>query len=526
MQPTGEVAYQSQGRVLVIGEQHAALQLARKLAGGPLQPAVLVCGAPAPLPGDAGVPVLFGADRRIRVEGHLGAFRVLVEADGGEIEVAPTLDRHCSAMDLVVDLRQPPLLDLEMLPPGYYAPADASAVERVVAELPELVGEFVKPRYFRYDPEICAHGRSGLSGCRRCLDACPAGAIVSLRERIEVDPQLCQGGGACATACPTGAIVYAYPGPRDMGNRLRVLLRSFREAGGEAPILLFHDGEAGAALLAGLTGPIPARVLPVEVEEVGSVGLELWFASLAHGAARVLLLDPGSVPPKVRAELRAQLATADTILSGLGYPPGAVALLSSPDGAALTEAAAEELMPGIGAAGFAGSERKRDTLFLALDHLIAEAGAAVAQPAIELAEGAPFGEIQVDPKACTLCLSCVSVCPASALADGVDQPLLALVEANCVQCGLCEIACPENAITRHPRLLLDPKARSRPRTLHRELAFHCVKCGAPFATASVVTRITEKLTGHRMFQDPEARRRLQMCGDCRVKDLLQHERDR
>jgi hypothetical protein len=34
----------------------------------------------------------------------------------------------------------------------------------------------------------------------------------------------------------------------------------------------------------------------------------------------------------------------------------------------------------------------------------------------------------------------------------------------------------------------------------------------------------EKLKGHWMFQDANALRRLQMCEDCRVKDMFQHER--
>ena len=524
LRPTGEVAFQSRGRVLVVGPLPEALEFAAELAPGPLRPAVLATGAPQPLPAAVTLPVLFSGGRNIALQGYLGAFRATVSGDGGDVGVASALDRGCQALDLVVDLCQPPLLGVEVPPLGYFRPADGAARRRLLRELPELVGDFVKPRYFRYDAEICAHGRSGLPGCRRCLDACPAAAIVTLGERIQVDPQLCQGGGACATACPSGAIVYAYPSPRDLCNRLRALLRGYRQAGGEHAVLLFHDGEAGSAFLQTAAAALPARLLPVEVEEVGSVGPELWLACLAYGAARVLLLDPGSVPPRVRQELEAQLATTRAILAALGYPADAVALVAPADGRALAAAAATNLMPTLRLAGFAGSERKRDTLFLALDHLIAEAGVVTGEAAIDLPNGAPLGEIRVDPKACTLCLACLSVCPASALADGVDRPLLAFVEANCVQCGLCERACPERAISRQPRLLLDGQARVRPRTLHQEAPFHCVVCGRPFATASVIQRMAQKLAGHRMFQDPSALRRLEMCGDCRVKELLQSER--
>ncbi len=120
-------------------------------------------------------------------------------------------------------------------------------------------------------------------------------------------------------------------------------------------------------------------------------------------------------------------------------------------------------------------------------------------------------------------MACVSVCPASALSDGVDKPQLGFIEANCVQCGLCDVACPENAITLLPRLLLDRDKRMTRRVLNEEEPFHCVVCGKPFATMSVIERMQDKLRGHWMFQDADARRRLQMCQDCRVKDMFESE---
>jgi hypothetical protein len=51
-----------------------------------------------------------------------------------------------------------------------------------------------------------------------------------------------------------------------------------------------------------------------------------------------------------------------------------------------------------------------------------------------------------------------------------------------------------------------------------------VSCGKPFATRKMMERMGTKLEGHWMFQSPEARRRVQMCGDCRVRDMFQAER--
>jgi ferredoxin len=170
-------------------------------------------------------------------------------------------------------------------------------------------------------------------------------------------------------------------------------------------------------------------------------------------------------------------------------------------------------------AAFRLFDEKRTTMEFCIEHFARHAPAA-APEAIDLSDGAPFGSVEVDGAACTLCLSCVATCPAAALQDGAGEPMLKFVERNCVQCGLCENACPENAIRLQPRLLLTPAAKQA-RVLHQDQPFHCVCCGKPFATAHMVGAMLHKLAGHAMFATPEARRRLQMCGDCRVKDMME-----
>jgi hypothetical protein len=52
--------------------------------------------------------------------------------------------------------------------------------------------------------------------------------------------------------------------------------------------------------------------------------------------------------------------------------------------------------------------------------------------------------------------------------------------------------------------------------------FHCVRCQKPFGTRQMIDNMIGRLTGHSMFSSPEALRRLQMCADCRVLDLMEH----
>ena len=135
--------------------------------------------------------------------------------------------------------------------------------------------------------------------------------------------------------------------------------------------------------------------------------------------------------------------------------------------------------------------------------------------------GAPYGQVLVDKRTCTLCMACVGACPESALVDGRDRPMLKFIERNCVQCGLCEATCPENAITLAPRLLLTAQAKQEIE-LNQAEPFNCVRCGKPFGTRQMVENMLGKLTGHSMFPGAGALKRLQMCGDCRVVDMMEN----
>ncbi len=496
---TGLVSYSSAGRLLIVAPEDRTIA---RLAGAvaPLRPAaLLLSGGTGPV---AGLTTWWADREAVSLAGWLGDFRLRLRSEGlGE-----------ERFDLILDLADPPFIGAEIAPPGYLAPGPApDDQDAALAELRELIGEFEKPRFFAYDPAICAHGTKGTTACRRCIDACPAEAIASLVDRVRVEPHLCQGGGACATACPTGAITYRYPSAEDLLQRTRRLLAAYRESGGESPVLLVHDAESGADRARHLV-ETAGHILPLTVEEVASLGLESWLSALAYGAGAVRLLDTPALPARSRRELADQLGFAHALLAALGYPPGAVDWLD--DGAE----ALVPVMPVIEPARHAAAGTKRQILFAAIDHLHAQA--ARPHPLTALPAGAPFGTAEVDEKACTLCLACVTACPGKALMDGQDLPQLRFLEANCVQCGLCTRTCPEDAIWITPRFLFDREARGHTRVLREDSPFHCVSCGKPFATTAVIGRMQQRLAGHSMFQDPRARRRLQMCGDCRVADMM------
>jgi ferredoxin len=523
--PTSLVAYQSAGRVAIIAGREQGEALAGRL-GGTLHCTLLIprVDGASQAEDDTGSGNA-AATRSIRAEfagvsGYLGQFAIKGRVAGELVDIAPSLLTAHKPFDIVLDLGEQAQLECEVLPPGYYAPgSDGQAVERALEEIQELVGEFEKPRYFNYNPDICAHGASGIGACTRCIDACPTLAISSAGERVEVNPYLCQGGGSCATACPSGAITYAFPQVADLLTSMRKVLTGYRESGGQGAQVLFYDGEGGREWLREHADVLPENVIPCEVEEIGAVGMDAWLCSLAYGAAAVTLLClPGS-PPSVLRELEEQRGFAGAILEGMGHDPHRIRLQDGTDLTALiADLGAPPANPALEAATFQAQNEKRTNIRLAVEHLYEQAdGPPESAP---LPAGAPFGELLINKKTCTLCMACVSVCPVSALSDGAGEPKLNFIEWNCVQCGLCESACPEDAIERHTRFVYDPRLRRATRLLNEDQPFNCVGCGKPFATTRVIESMREKLSGHWMFQKPEAVKRLEMCEDCRVKDMF------
>lgn len=518
-QPTSIVSYLSKGSVVIVGPAARALAAAERLQAHMACTVVVTDENTASQRTDGRhsttIPVV--REKPLQVIGHMGQFSVIVAAPPplGGVNLVQKLGRS-GGFDLVLDLTTPSFLQQELHPFGYYAPGDAAALEQTLAELPDMVGEFEKPKFFHYDPAICAHSRNGLPGCTRCLDVCPANAIISMGDEIAVDPYLCQGAGACASACPTGAMTYVYPRLSDHLTRISTLLKTYRSGDGAQPVVLFHDAEAGRARLATLAPRLAENVLPVEIAEIGAVGMDVWLATLAYGAAEVWLLATTITPNSVRAEIEAQLSYTRAILAGMGYRGERLRLIDGRVDPAFDAHDGEHSMP---PATFAGLDEKRTVLRLAIEHLYDHAPAPQAQ--IALPAGAPFGETHVDRAACTLCMGCVAVCPAGALADGGDLPQLNFIEANCVQCGLCQSACPEDAITLSARYLCDPAKRRSQRVLNEDAPFCCSRCGKPFATRKMMDTMTAKLKGHWMFETPEALQRVHMCGDCRVRDVFQ-----
>ncbi len=515
--PVASISYHSRGNVLVIAGESPRLARDCAEALSTSLPVTLLALETSP-PGS----VTTWQGQLETLEGFLGEFTATIAQLNGAPQALP------ARFDLVLDFSRQPRFAMRQPPQGYFrAPADEVALAAMLDEIRSSVGEFEKPKYFAYRESICAHSRSQVTGCNACIEICSTQAISPDGDHVKVDPHLCMGCGACSTVCPSGAMSYQFPRVADRGAQMKQLLSAYRHAGGTEACIVFHNGSDGRDLLAAAASEgkgLPARALPLEAWHVGAIGLDLMLPAIAFGASQVVIIAAGSEDIEYIDALKGQMQIGQSILAGLGFAGRHFALIEARDAAGLAEAFAR-LAPAAAPASpalFLLGNDKRTAIEFAVEHLVRQAPVKV--DAIALPAGAPFGEVLVDRAKCTMCMACVGACPESALMDGVDLPLLKFLERNCVQCGLCESTCPEEAISLAPRLLLTPAVREA-RVLNETQPFHCVSCNKPFGTRQMVDAMLGRLAGHSMFANDGALRRLRMCADCRVVDMMSNKNE-
>ncbi len=511
----------SAGTCLIVGAEEVALKAAERLA-----PVLAVTCILAEAPDDLlSPPVAFDlAIGRLRTaRGSFGHFTVRVDgyapldpAGRGPAAFAPPRDGASSECDIILDLTgSTPLFPSPEKRDGYLRadPGDPLAVERAVFEAAQLVGTFEKPLYVEFDAAICAHSRAGQKGCTRCLDVCPTGAILPAGDSVEINAGICAGCGGCAAVCPSGAVSYDDPPVSFLFTRLATLASAFRKAGGSAPRLLFHDAEYGAEMIrlsARFGRGLPPDVIPLAVNNVEGIGHAEMLAALAVGFAQVSVLTT----PETDMEALAPQHDLALAISG----SNAIEVIAPEDPDALENAlyapfaAAATANPILPLGGRREVTRSAATALRGTDDLV-----------IDLPQGAPYGRIDVNTDACTLCLACASLCPVGALGDNPDKPQLNFQETACLQCGICASTCPENAITLVPQLDLSASALST-RVLHEEEPFACIECGTLFGVRSTIEHIVKTLEGkHWMYQQSDNTRLVQMCDDCRIRTQYHSE---
>jgi ferredoxin len=491
------IRYVSQGTVLVLGPAERIVAVAKQLAR---TTRVVACSADRLPPGSARANPLFIPCRIRAVRGYLGQFRVDAEdLAGNPLALAPFSSKSDGIFDLLLDLSPAPFLTAQVKAPGYFSPPP-DELDDAIDEMLALKGSFRKPRFLRYDAELCTHGAQGVQGCTRCLDVCPAQAIVSTGDRIEVNAHLCHGCSTCTLVCPTGALSHTEQSPEALLKTVAERLlpgpqRLCIHEAGEPP-----SEEPGSACLG----------VPV----IAAAGAEIWFSALALGFQQVLIQLPDALPPSTREAIAGQLGQAHELLDALGLPAECIV---GRNGAAPWPTLANQAARSGRLPAYGGKRAQLLWAFATLQEGSDGPGAIALKP------GADLGSIAVDTARCTLCLACSQLCPTGALLSPAEHEdgntHLEFIEGACVQCGLCERACPEQAISRQARFLLHPAQRHDARVLNRDQQHHCPQCGAPFINKALLAKATQIMRRQGGLDDA-AIARLSLCPDCRLQQII------
>ncbi len=517
----------SDGMCLVYGTGQHAYETA-KLLGQRLSVTLLLSDDDdLVLPPIAEVPIYKGIIAQ--ASGSFGAFEVTVDnyaalrpASRDTLEFAVGRNGAKSICSLILDLSGKAALFSGHTHRDGYAhvdPGDPASVVREAFKFMDMMGEFEKPIYVDYNRDTCAHSRSQKAGCNKCLDVCPAGAITDAGDSIEIDSGICGGCGSCHSVCPTGSIVYQYPPRSDIISRAQNVVSAYFSAGGQNPVLLIHDEPFGVEMVSALArfeDGLPANVIPLGFHAVTSLGHIELLGMIASGAAQVLLLTD----PKCEEELSGldlETTLANEILMGLELATESkIETICESDPKIVGQIlwGLEKHLP-LKNERFEplGSKREMGRVIFSRLH-----EASKAKPdTIALPKDAPYGLVEINQDACTLCMACTSACPANAITDTADEPKLRFTQSACVQCGLCVNTCPEKALSLVPQLDFTPAAL-QPQTLYEEEPFECISCGTPFAAKSTIERIAGQLAGkHSMFANEERASLIKMCENCRIE---------
>ena len=201
--------------------------------------------------------------------------------------------------DKFVTEKHPKLNPVSTLKEGVYACGCALAPKDIRDSVSEAwataakVNEFlgtgevkIKPEKVQVNPELC-------NGCGKCIEVCPVEALRLENGKAVVNLYACNGCGACIPECEVGALDLKHSTEKQLYAQIEGILK---EKTDKPVILAFFDDETAyttADLLGSTRDFYPVSIRIIRVPSSARVGLKHILYAFAHGADGVFMADGG-----------------------------------------------------------------------------------------------------------------------------------------------------------------------------------------------------------------------------------------
>lgn len=288
------------------------------------------------------------------------------------------------------------------------------------------------------DPSRCLRMRFCESGCNRCIDVCPQGAI-KFDDALSVDAQRCTGCLLCTAVCPSGAMEQKnnfYECVTELSRVPNPVLgcnRNRNKAHATVSCLGGLAEEHLVALSHTLSGKVTLNL--TNCGECSNSRVVSHLLQRLHDVAEAALFDSNC--RLVLAESEADVEFTEETVGRRSFFKAFGNSIFKSASVVLSSSAGERV------------ERRTEYSIKRLPRrraILSDLRKSFS-PALELKIGRHFDFCVLFSGSCTNCCGCVAICPTGALQSDESGASPAFDQAMCTGCRLCQEFCADGALT-------------------------------------------------------------------------------